>query len=125
MINKIDRPNARPNEVLDEVLDLFIELNADEAQLEFPVVYANALLGVAKHNLEEDSSSLKPLFDTILKEVPPPQVDPKGPFQMLVSNIDYDNYLGKYAVGKIIRGQVLKHQRIIVMGANNTILKRM
>ena len=92
VLNKIDRPGARPDEVVDEVLDLFIELGADEEQLEFPVVYASGREGYATVKKDEKGKDLKPLFDAIIKEVPPPKGDLEGPLQILFSNIDYDDF---------------------------------
>ncbi|MGF7186791.1 GTP-binding protein [Desulfitispora alkaliphila] len=107
VINKIDRPDARVAEVLDEVFDLFIELGADDTQIDFPVVYASAKDGVAKINLEDNSESLEPLFETIVEHVPAPSGDQKAPLQMLVTTLDYDEYVGKVAVGRVVRGTML------------------
>jgi len=106
VINKIDRPNGRPEEVVDMVLDLFIELNADEDQLDFPVVYASAKDGVAHAAMGDGSTDLKPLFDAILRHVQDAEGDPEEPLQMLVSAISYDNYLGKIGTGKIVNGSI-------------------
>lgn len=114
VINKVDRPEARPQEVIDQVLDLFIELEADEDQLEFPVVYASARDGVAKNSLDEDSENLKPLFDMILDRVPAPVGDAEKPLQLLVSNIDYDEYIGRVAIGRIERGTIKYGQQVVL-----------
>ena len=106
VINKIDRPGADPMRVHDEVLDLFIELEADEAQLDAPVVYASAREGVATMDLGVAPTDLTPLFDTIVSHVPPPPGDARGPYQMLVSTIDYSPYLGRLGIGRIERGTV-------------------
>ena len=106
VINKIDRPGADPMRVHDEVLDLFIELEADEAQLDAPVVYASARDGVATMDLEQPLVDLTPLFDAIVEHVPPPPTDAEGPFQMLVSTIDHSPYLGRLGIGRIERGRV-------------------
>jgi len=106
VINKIDRPGADPMRVHDEVLDLFIELEADEAQLDAPVVYASAREGVATMDLEQKPIDLAPLFDAIIEYVPPPPHDATGPFQMLISTIDYSPYLGRMGIGRIERGEV-------------------
>ncbi|MHB8170801.1 MAG: translational GTPase TypA [Thermincolia bacterium] len=106
VVNKIDRPDARPHEVIDEVFDLFLELGANDEQLEFPIVYASGRNGFAKNEVEEHSENLEPLFEVILKHVPAPSSNPEGSFQMLVANLEYDNYLGKYAIGRINRGVV-------------------
>src|SRR3954463_11805682 len=106
VINKIDRPGADPMRVHDEVLDLFIELEADEVQLAAPVVYASAREGVATMDLDVTPVDLAPLFDTIIERVPPPPSFAEGPFQMLVSTIDHSPYLGRLAIGRIERGSV-------------------
>ena len=94
IINKIDRPGANPLKVVDQVLELFIELNASDEQLDFPVVYASAKNGIAKMHLEDESDNVNCIFDTIIKNIEPPKCDIDGTMQMLVSNIDYDEYLG-------------------------------
>src|SRR5438874_5979595 len=94
VINKIDRPDARAQEVLNEIYDLFIDLDAGEDQLDFPVLYANAKAGVAKTSLEDDSKNLQPLFEAIVQNIPPPTGDPEAVLQMLVANLDYSDYLG-------------------------------
>ncbi|MDR0978876.1 MAG: translational GTPase TypA [Lachnospiraceae bacterium] len=104
VINKIDRPGSRPMQVVDEVLELFIELGANDSQLDFPVVYASAKQGIAKMDLKEDTSDLKCLFETIIDTINPPDCDEDGTAQMLVSNIDYDDYVGRIAIGRIERG---------------------
>ena len=106
VINKIDRPGADPMRVHDQVLDLFIELEADEAQLDAPVVYASAREGVATMDLATPPVDLAPLFDAIVEHVPPPPHDPDSPFQMLISTIDYSPYLGRLGIGRIERGTV-------------------
>lgn len=105
VINKIDRKDARPAEVLDEIYDLFIDLDADDEQLDFPYLYAIGRDGVVQKSLNEKATDLHHLFDTILKEIPPPQYDPDEPFQLLVSDLGYSDYLGRLAIGKIINGQ--------------------
>jgi GTP-binding protein len=106
VINKIDRPGADPRRVHDEVLDLFIELDAHESQLDFPVVYASARDGVATLDLDREPRNLTPLFQIIVEMVPPPPSDAKGPFQMLVSTIDHSSYLGRLGIGRVERGTV-------------------
>lgn len=106
VINKIDRPGANPQKVVDQVIELFIELDANDEQLEFPVVYASAKLGIGKLNLADETSDLSCLFQTIIKEINPPVCEIDGPMQMLVSNIDYDDYIGRIAIGRIERGIV-------------------
>lgn len=106
VINKIDRPGSRPEEVVDMVFDLFCELNANEDQLDFPIVYASAKLGIAKRELEDESDNLEPLFQMIRERVDPPRADADAPFQMLVTNIDYNKFIGRTATGKIFNGRV-------------------
>ncbi len=106
VINKIDRADARIREVLNEVYDLFIDLDATEKQLEFPIIYTNAKLGIAKLHPDENSKDLQCLFELILKAVPPPEGDEKNPLQLLVTNIDYNDYVGRLAIGRIFSGSV-------------------
>ena len=106
VINKIDRPMARPHEVVDEVLDLFIELGADDDQIEFPVVFASARDGYASYSPDVKGTDMKPLFEEIIKEIEPPVGDTKAPLQILFTNIEYDDYLGRIGVGRVIRGSV-------------------
>ena len=115
VINKIDRPGADPMRVHDEVLDLFIELEADEAQLDAPVVYASAREGVATMDLEQEPKDLAPLFQAIVDHVPPPPTDTVSPFQMLVSTIDYSPYLGRLGIGRIERGTVKVGQAVALL----------
>ncbi|GAE87487.1 GTP-binding protein TypA/BipA [Acetivibrio straminisolvens JCM 21531] len=103
VINKIDRPEARPIEVVDEVLELFIELGADDEQIDFPIVYASSREGYAIHNLNDEPKNLEPLFETLINHVPAPQGYMDKPLQLLVSNIDYDGYVGRIAVGRVER----------------------
>lgn len=114
VINKIDRPEARPLEVVDEVLELFIELGANDDQLEFPVLYASSREGYAAIELDDERKNLEPLFKTIIDKVPSPQGDLDKPLQMLVSSIDYDEYIGRIGVGRIERGVVRSGQQAIV-----------
>ena len=104
VINKIDRAEGRPNEVLDEIFDLFVELNADDDQLNFPVIYASAKDGYAKLELEDESTDLVPLLESIVKYIPEPNGDPAGLFQMMVYTIDYNDYVGRIGIGKIANG---------------------
>ncbi len=114
VVNKVDRPGARPDEVVDEVLDLFIDLGADEDQLEFPVVYASARDGYASLDVHETGTDMKPLFETIIKEVQPPQGDIDGAMQILFSNIDYDDYVGRIGIGRVERGRVKSGQSAVL-----------
>src|SRR5438067_9030869 len=101
VINKFDRSDARPQEVLNELYDLFIDLDAHEDQLDFPVLYTNAKLGTATTELAKPSDNLQPLFDAILKTIPEPTGDPNGPLQILVANLDYSDYLGRLAIARV------------------------
>ena len=114
VINKIDRPGAQPLKVVDKVLELFMDLNATEEQLDFPVIYASAKNGIAKMKLDEESDNIYCIFDTIIKEIPAPQVDVNGDMQLLVSNIGYDDYLGRLAVGRVERGTLKTNQAVVV-----------
>ena len=106
VINKIDRPDARPQEVLNEVYDLFIDLDADEEQVEFPVIYASARAGTSSMTIGEPGVDLQPLFDAIVNSVPPPRGDVDAPLQMLVANLDSSDYLGRIAIGRVFNGRV-------------------
>lgn len=108
VINKIDRQDARVEEVLNEVYDLFIDLGATEAQLEFPIIYAIGRDGIAKTALDGDGTTLQPLFEEIVRTIPPPSGDPDGPLQVLVANLDYSDYLGRLAIGRVFSG-TLRH----------------
>lgn len=114
VVNKIDRPEARPDEVVDEIIELFIELGADDDQLEFPVVYASSREGFAVCDLGGERIDLKPLFDMIVDKVPAPKGDSSGTLQLLVSNIDYDEYVGRIAIGRVERGSIKLGQQAII-----------
>jgi GTP-binding protein len=113
VINKIDRENARPHKVLDMVFDLFVELKANDEQLDFPIIYASAKNGFAMRELHENSEDMTPLFESIIKYVPPPTISPEPQFQMLVSNLDYSDYLGRIALGRIVSGRVAVADSIV------------
>ncbi|SHJ11360.1 translational GTPase TypA [Thermoclostridium caenicola] len=121
VINKIDRKDARPAEVIDEILDLFIELGADESLLDFPVVYASARDGYAKLSLSDEPKNLEPLFQTILEYVPAPGGDMDAPLQLLVSSIDYDDYIGRIAIGRIERGTITRDQQAVICKRDGSI----
>ncbi len=121
VINKIDRPGARPEKVVDQVIELFIELDASDEQLDFPVVYASAKQGIAKMNLEDESDSLHCLFETIINTIEPPACDEEGPAQMLVSNIDYDDYIGRIAVGRVERGEMKVGMPVAICGKEDKV----
>ena len=114
VINKIDRPGSNPSKVVDEVLELFIDLNANDDQLDFPVIYASAKNGIAKLDLNEETDNVNCIFDTIIKYIEAPKCELDGPAQMLVSNIDYDDYLGRIAVGRIERGTIKSGMPIVI-----------
>ena len=115
VINKIDRQDQRVEEVVDEVLDLFIELGATEEQLDFPVIYTAARAGVAKLNMDDESENLQPLFEILAQEIPMPEGEEKAPLQIMVTTIDHDDYVGKIAIGRVVRGQVKAGQTVMVM----------
>jgi GTP-binding protein len=115
VINKIDRGDARPKEVLNEIYDLFIDLDATEEQIEFPVLYTSGRAGTASVDLDVPGQDLQPLFDAIVDHVPPPRGNPEAPFQMLVSNLDASDYLGRIAIGRIFNGRVKINDPVIVM----------
>ena len=116
VLNKIDRPGARPAEVVDEVLDLFIELGANDDQLEFPVAYCSARDGYATLDPEVPGTDMTPLFEMILNEVPAPEGDLEGPTQVLFSNIDYDDYVGRIGIGRVERGEIKACQQVAICG---------
>lgn len=123
VINKIDRPDARPQEVIDEVLDLFIELGANDDQIDFPVVYTSAKEGIAKLSLEEESHDLRPLFDTILDYIPAPIGDIEAPLQLIVTTLDYDDYIGRIAIGKVVRGKIISGEEAAICKRDGSIQK--
>lgn len=121
VINKIDRDGARPVEVIDELIDLFIELEADEAQLEFPVVYASGRDGYCSLDPKVRGGNMEPLFEAILQHVPAPEGEPEAPLQILFSNIDYDDYAGRIGVGRVVRGTVRNGQTVSVCKTDGTV----
>ena len=121
VINKIDRPGATPEKVVDQVIELFIELDASDEQLDFPVVYASAKNGIAKMNLEDESDNLNCLFETIVNTIEAPKCDEDGPAQMLVSNIDYDDYVGRIAVGRVERGSIKTGMPVAICGKEDKV----
>lgn len=123
VINKIDRPDARIQGVLNEVYDLFIDLDATEEQLEFPIVYTNAKRGIATLNMDDDSENLKPLFDLILKTIPSPEGKGDGILQLLVTNIDYNDYVGRLAIGRIFSGTVKVGDAVAMINGNSDAVK--
>jgi GTP-binding protein len=123
VINKIDRPDARPKEVLDEVYDLFIDLDAHEDQLDFPVLYTNAKLGTASTSLTEPGESLQPLFETILSTIPSATGDPDGPLQILVTNLDYSDYLGRLAIARVFNGTLHNGEEVNISKRDGSLFK--
>jgi GTP-binding protein len=115
VINKIDRPDARPTDVLNAVFDLFVELDADDATLDFPTIFASGRQGIATSDLAKPANDLRPLVDTLLKHVPPPEVDPAGPLQMLIVTLDYSDYVGRIGIGRVVAGKIRKGQRIALL----------
>ena len=115
VINKIDRQDARPDEVLNEVFDLFIDLEASDAQMDFPVIYAVGRDGLAKRNMADEMTSLAPLFETILERVGPPKTEVTAPLQIVINNIDHDEYVGRLAIGRIAAGTIKANQQVGVL----------
>ncbi len=123
VINKIDRQNTEPNKVIDQVLDLFIELGADENQIEFPIVYCSGIKGIAKMNLTDESADIKPLLETVIHHVPPPLGEVEKPFQFQVTSIDYSDYLGRILIGRIHNGTVKTGQQVSLIKSDGSIKK--
>lgn len=115
LINKIDRKDARPDDVLNMIFDLFVSLDADDDQLDFPVLYAIGIEGIAKENLEDKGEDLTPLFDKIIDHIPAPEQKPDVPFKMLVSSVDWNDYVGRIAIGRLEQGTIKTNQEIVLM----------
>ncbi|WP_374243711.1 translational GTPase TypA [Zoogloea sp.] len=115
VINKIDRPGARPDWVINHTFDLFDKLGATDEQLDFPIIYASGLNGFAMENLEDERKDMRPLFEAILKHVPAPEVDAEGPLQMQICSLDYSTYMGQIGIGRIKRGRIRPNQELVVM----------
>lgn len=120
VVNKIDRPDARLDEIGDEVLELLLDLDANEEQLESPVLFCSGRAGTASLSQYEAGTDLAPLFDTILSYINPPEADEEGPFQMLISSIDYNEYVGRIGIGRIQRGSVRVNQNVSVCNHQNS-----
>jgi len=121
VINKIDRPDARPQEVVNEVYDLFIDLDADESVLDFPIIYTNGKQGTATMDLAQPGTDLKPLFDLIVNTIPPAKGDPEGSLQILVTNLDYSDYLGRLAIARVFNGTLKTGQEVAVSKTDGTL----
>lgn len=115
VINKIDRKDARPDEVLNEIFDLFVMLDATNEQLDFPIIYAEGINGIAKYELEDDNDDLEPLFETIVEQIPPPEQNTDTHFKMLVSSIDWNDYVGRIAIGRVEQGTIEQNQQIALL----------
>jgi GTP-binding protein len=115
VINKIDRQDARPAQVLDEIYDLFIDLDATEDQLEFPVLYTDARRGIAKRALGDDDKTLQPLFETLIETIPPPRFDPEAGLQFRATSLDWDDYVGRLVIGRIVNGRMRQYDRVAVV----------
>jgi GTP-binding protein len=123
VINKVDRQNARPEQVLELTQDLFLDLATDEEQLDFPVVYAIGREGVADEQPQIRSSNLQPLFEMILRHVPPPVVDLDGPLQLQITTLDYDDYKGKFAIGRLVRGRIRRGDAVSLVKRDGTVIR--
>ena len=123
VINKIDRSDARPQEVLNEIYDLFIDLDAKEDQIDFPVLYTNAKTGTATDDIKGGGQDLRPLFDAILKTIPAPTGDASGPLQILVANLDYSDYLGRLAIARVFNGKMFTGEEVAIAKLDGTLHK--
>src|SRR5699024_6991287 len=115
VINKIDRKDARPDDVLNEIFDLFVVLDATNEQLDFPIIYAEGINGIAKHELEDENDDLAPLFEKIVETIPAPEQKMDAPFKMLVSSIDWNDYVGRVAIGRVEQGTIEENQQIALL----------
>ncbi len=123
VINKIDRPDARINEVINEIYDLFIDLDAEEEQLEFPILYTIGKDGIAKEELDDKSTDMRPLFEKIVEYMPPPSYNPEKGLQFLITSLDYDNYVGRLAIGRVFNGSIRVGQQVSVVKRDGSIKK--
>ncbi|MDZ7658102.1 translational GTPase TypA [Fodinibius sp.] len=124
VINKIDRKDARPDEVLNEIFDLFVMLDATNEQLDFPIIYAEGINGIAKHELEDDSDDLSPLFEQIIETIPAPEQVMDAPFKMLVSSMDWNDYVGRIAIGRVEQGTIEQGQQIALLDRNGDLKEK-
>ena len=123
VVNKVDRPDARPHQVIDEVFDLMVDLGATDEQLDFPIVYTSAKHGFARREVDHTETDVRPLLDAILVEVPEPGGDPAAPLQLLVASLDYDNYLGRLLIGRIVNGTIRPGQQVSVCKLDGSVAK--
>src|SRR6476646_2802578 len=123
LVNKIDRQDSRPEEVVDEIYDLFIDLGANDEQIEFPILYSISRDGVAKKSLTDESTTLKPLFDQIIETIPAPRALRDDSLQLLVANVDYNEYVGRLAIGRIGSGEIARNQEIAIAKRDGSIQK--
>ena len=123
-INKIDRPEARPNEVIDEILELFIDLDANEDQLDCPFIFASAKSGYAIADLNDERKDMQPLFDCIVNNIPAPEGDPDADTQMLISTIDYNEFVGRIGVGKIENGKLKVNQEVTIVNHHDPSVRK-
>src|SRR5258707_8774169 len=123
VINKIDRPDARPQEVLNELYDLFIDLDAHEDQISFPVLYTNAKAGTASDKMDNPGEDLRPLFDAILATIPPPAGEASNALQILVANLDYSDYLGRLAIARVFNGELRNGEDVAIAKLDGSLQK--
>jgi len=123
VVNKIDRQDARPSEVVDEIYELFLDLDATNEQIEFPILYAISREGVAKKNLNDDSQDLRPLFDQIIETIPAPRAQREDTLQLLVANLDYSEYVGRLSIGRIFSGDIAVNDQVSIAKADGSIKK--
>lgn len=124
VINKIDRKDARPDDVLNEIFDLFVTLDATDAQLDFPILYAVGIDGIAKHEMEDEGEDLTPLFETIVEKIPAPEQVFDAPFKMLISSIDWNDYVGRIAIGRVEQGTIKTNQEIALLNRNGEVKEK-
>src|SRR5205823_7918463 len=123
VVNKIDRQDSRPAEVVNEIYELFLDLDATNEQIEFPILYAISREGVAKKNLDDSSMNLKPLFDQIIETIPAPHALRDDSLQLLVANVDYNEYVGRLAIGRIFSVEIVRNQEIVIAGHEGAVEK--
>src|SRR5690242_4386503 len=123
VVNKIDRQDARPKEVVDEIYELFLDLDATNEQIEFPILYAISRAGVAKKQIDEESANLKPLFEQIIETIPAPHTLRNDSLQLLVANVDYNEYVGRLAIGRIFSGEIARNQEIGIARRDGSVEK--